>query len=113
MWSLPSPATSPDAQVSSGMPLIVLQDISKVYQSGEVRIHALSGIEITIEKGEFVAIVVQSGSGKTTLLDILGCLGRPTEGGYWLDGQNVGLLSDEERRAHQAFIGEMENALWK
>ena len=78
------------------MPLIVLQDISKVYQSGEVRIHALSGIEITIEKGEFVAIVGQSGSGKTTLLDILGCLGRPTEGEYWLDGQNVGLLSDEE-----------------
>jgi len=76
--------------------LIHLHNISKVYHAGEVSIHALSRIEITIEKGEFVAIVGQSGSGKTTLLDILGCLGQPTEGEYWLDGQNVGSLSDED-----------------
>ncbi|MDT7040924.1 ABC transporter ATP-binding protein [Candidatus Nitronereus thalassa] len=81
---------------SNRKPIIVLRDISKVYHAGEVKIHALSGIEITIEKGEFVAIVGQSGSGKTTLLDILGCLGQPTGGAYWLDGQNVGLLSEEE-----------------
>jgi putative ABC transport system ATP-binding protein len=60
-----------------------------------VSIPALSKIEITINKGEFVAIIGQSGSGKTTLLDILGCLGRPTGGEYWLDGQNVGLMNDE------------------
>jgi putative ABC transport system ATP-binding protein len=76
--------------------LIALHDISKIYHAGEVSIHALSKIEVTIEKGEFVAIVGQSGSGKTTLLDILGCLGRPTAGEYWLDGQNVGLLTEEE-----------------
>ena len=79
-----------------GNPIIVLHDISKVYYAGEVSIHALSHIEITITRGEFVAIIGQSGSGKTTLLDILGCLSRPTGGEYWLDGQNVGLLSDED-----------------
>lgn len=76
--------------------IIGLHDISKVYHAGEVSIHALSKINVTIEQGEFVAIVGQSGSGKTTLLDILGCLGRPTDGEYWLDGQNVGLLSDSD-----------------
>ena len=81
---------------SNGTPIIALHGISKVYHAGEVKIHALSKINITIEQGEFVAIVGQSGSGKTTLLDILGCLGRPTGGEYWLDGQNVGLLSEEE-----------------
>ena len=81
---------------SNGKPLIAMHDISKVYHAGEVSVHALTKIEITIEKGEFVAIVGQSGSGKTTLLDILGCLGQPTEGEYWLDGQHVGLLSDED-----------------
>lgn len=82
--------------MSNKKPMIALHDISKVYHAGEVSIHALSKIEITIEKGEFVAIIGQSGSGKTTLLDILGCLGRPTEGEYWLDGQNVGFMSDSE-----------------
>ena len=80
----------------NGKPIITLHDISKVYYAGEVSICALSQIEITIAKGEFVAIVGQSGSGKTTLLDILGCLGRPTAGEYWLDGQNVGMLGDED-----------------
>lgn len=80
----------------NGTPLIGLDDISKVYHAGEVSIHALSKIKISIGQGEFVAIIGQSGSGKTTLLDILGCLGRPTSGEYWLDGQNVGSLSDGE-----------------
>jgi len=80
---------------STGKPIIVLHDISKVYHAGEVSIHALSKIEITVNKGEFVAIIGQSGSGKTTLLDILGCLSRPTGGEYWLDGENVGLMNDE------------------
>jgi len=81
---------------SNRKPIIALYDISKTYHAGEVSIHALSKIDITIDSGEFVAIVGQSGSGKTTLLDILGCLGRPTAGEYWLDAQNVEFLSDEE-----------------
>ncbi|MEC4674532.1 MAG: ABC transporter ATP-binding protein [Nitrospirota bacterium] len=90
-------ASASNAGVGSNRkPIIRLHDISKVYHAGEVSIHALSKIEILVDKGEFVAIVGQSGSGKTTLLDILGCLGRPTAGEYWLDGQNVELLREEE-----------------
>lgn len=91
-----SPSCSNEKVRSSGKHLIVLHELSKVYHAGEVDIRALSQIDLVIEKGEFVAIVGQSGSGKTTLLDILGCLGRPTTGEYWLDGQNIGLLRDED-----------------
>lgn len=76
------PSQSINGSGFNGKPIITLHDISKIYYAGEVSIHALSQIEITIEKGEFVAIIGQSGSGKTTLLDILGCLGRPTGGEY-------------------------------
>jgi len=76
--------------------LIHLEQVSKVYRAGQVDVRALAGVSLSIERGEFVAIVGQSGSGKTTLLDILGCLSRPTEGTYRLDGKVVSTLPDTE-----------------
>ncbi len=76
--------------------LIRLHNIGKTYRTGGGDVQALQGIDLSIDRGEFVAIIGQSGSGKTTLLDILGCLSRPTEGDYWLDDRAVGSLSDRE-----------------
>ncbi|MGB0909503.1 MAG: ABC transporter ATP-binding protein [Nitrospirales bacterium] len=77
-------------------PLIELEHVSKAYQTGEIAVQALADVTFSIQRGEFVAIVGQSGSGKTTLLDILGCLSRPTEGEYRLDGHSIHALSDHE-----------------
>lgn len=76
--------------------MIQVQNISKTYKSGSVETKALKGVSFTITKGEFVAIIGPSGSGKSTLMHILGCLDKPTEGKYFLDGQDVSELSDDE-----------------
>jgi len=76
--------------------LIEARGIHKFYTLGKVRLHVLKGIDLFIEEGEFVAIMGPSGSGKSTLLHILGCLDRPSEGLYKLDGVEVQGLSDEE-----------------
>ncbi len=73
--------------------LIEITDLTKVYGSGDIAVHALRGISANIEKGEFLAIMGPSGSGKSTLMNILGCLDRPTEGAYVLDGEDVSRLS--------------------
>jgi putative ABC transport system ATP-binding protein len=75
---------------------IALEGITKVYQMGDTRVHALAGVNFTIEPGEFAAIMGPSGSGKSTLMNILGCLDRPTGGSYKLDGQEVAALNDDE-----------------
>jgi putative ABC transport system ATP-binding protein len=84
---------------NGGPPVIQVADVTKTHRGGEVSVQALRGISLVVNEGEFVAIMGPSGSGKTTLLGILGCLDRPTEGSYKLDGDEVGTLS-ETRRAH-------------
>lgn len=76
---------------------IVLTDVTKIYQMGDNIVAALAGITLNITNGEFAAIMGPSGSGKSTLMNILGCLDRPTEGSYLLDGQEVALLNDDEQ----------------
>lgn len=77
--------------------LMRLEDVSKIYDMGESKVHALSHVNLTIKKGEFSAILGPSGSGKSTLLHILGLLDEPTSGKVYLDGIDVSKLSEKER----------------
>jgi putative ABC transport system ATP-binding protein len=76
--------------------VIQLDGIHKKYQTGDVQVHAVRGVSLKIEKGEFVAIMGASGSGKSTMMNILGCLDRPTDGHYLLDGIDVSVLSRDD-----------------
>ena len=76
--------------------VIVTEQLCRTYQIGEVTVAALRGVDITIRRGEMVAIMGPSGSGKSTLMNLLGCLDRPTSGQYRLDGVEVGGLEDDE-----------------
>lgn len=76
--------------------LIRVVDMHKIYRMGDVEVPALRGINITIERGEFVAVMGSSGSGKSTFMNILGCLDRPTSGRYFLENMEVGSLSPDE-----------------
>jgi putative ABC transport system ATP-binding protein len=79
-------------------PVVKLEDIHKIYGNGtEISVHAVRGVSIDIEKGEFVALMGASGSGKSTLMNVLGCLDRPTQGRYLLDGIDVSNLDRNER----------------
>lgn len=75
---------------------ILLSDVSKIYHLGGETVYALAGLSLTIRPGEFTAIMGPSGSGKSTLMNILGCLDRPTNGSYMLDGQEVAKLDDDQ-----------------
>jgi putative ABC transport system ATP-binding protein len=77
--------------------IIQLEGIHKTYTMGDVEVHALRGVSLSIAAGEFVAIMGTSGSGKSTLMNIIGCLDRPTRGQYILDGQDVSEMSKDER----------------
>lgn len=76
--------------------MIQTKNISKIYKNDSVETLALADVSITVDKGEFVAIMGPSGSGKSTLMNILGALDKPTSGDYFLDGENVGELNDDQ-----------------
>jgi putative ABC transport system ATP-binding protein len=78
-------------------PVVLLEDIYKTYTNGEVQVHAVRGVTLQIDSGEFVAIMGSSGSGKSTLMNILGCLDRPTKGRYLLDQVDTSGLERNER----------------
>ena len=78
---------------ASGQELVVAKDLVKTYLLGDTELHALDGVSLTVNSGEFVAIMGSSGSGKSTLMNVLGCLDRPTSGSYVLDGMEVARLS--------------------
>ena len=77
-------------------PVVQIKDIHKIYESGEVPVHAVRGVSLDIHRGEFVALMGASGSGKSTLMNMLGCLDRPTRGSYLLDGIDIGKLDRNE-----------------
>jgi putative ABC transport system ATP-binding protein len=87
------------APVGANGSLIRIDHLAKVYQLGEVEVHALRGVSAGISQGEFVAIMGASGSGKSTFMNILGCLDKPTKGSYFLEGIDVGKLSRDELAA--------------
>jgi len=88
----PAAATTPDPD----QPLIQINDLKKRYQMGSEVVWALDGISLTVERGEYIAIMGPSGSGKSTLMNMLGCLDTPTSGQYFLNGQDVSRYSDDE-----------------
>lgn len=79
------------------MALIELRDVRRVYDLGEVQVHALRTVTMDIAQGEYVALIGPSGSGKSTLMNTLGCLDRPTHGSYRLDGQEIVTMTRDQR----------------
>jgi putative ABC transport system ATP-binding protein len=78
------------------MPVIAVRDLRKVYTLGDIQVHALRGVNLDVEPGEFLCVTGPSGSGKSTFMHILGCLDRPTSGQYFLEGRDVAQLSRDE-----------------
>jgi putative ABC transport system ATP-binding protein len=96
-------------------PILVMERLCKSYELGTMELKVLRDIELTINNGDYMAIMGPSGSGKSTLLNMIGCLDRPTSGDYWLGGQNVSLLDDDQlsliRGARIGFIFQSFNLI--
>jgi putative ABC transport system ATP-binding protein len=108
--------TEDDPEISPGyQPVIKAENLHKVYEMGDTKVHALRGVSLEIGPGEFVAIMGASGSGKSTFMNLLGCLDTPTEGTYLLEGTNVATLSRIElariRNTHVGFVFQGFNLL--
>jgi putative ABC transport system ATP-binding protein len=103
------------ARFETDKPILVMERLCKNYELGTVELKVLRDIALTINEGEYVAIMGPSGSGKSTLLNMIGCLDRPTSGDYWLGGLNVSLLDDDElsliRGARIGFIFQSFNLI--
>lgn len=82
--------------MTEGENVIRVENLTKVYQMGEIEVHALRGVSFTVKRGEVLAIMGPSGSGKSTLMNMIGCLDNPTAGDYYLDGELVSTLVDDE-----------------
>jgi putative ABC transport system ATP-binding protein len=99
------------------MEMIRIENIKKVYKMGYIDVSALRGISLTVDKGEFVAIMGPSGSGKSTLMNILGCLDRPTEGNYFIEGININNINGHKladiRNQKIGFVFQVYNLLPK
>ena len=97
------------------MPLLNLKQVTKVYQQGEIKVEALRGIDLEIEKGEFTTVFGPSGSGKTTMLNLIGALDKPTGGTVKINGDSIGELNKNElallRRNHIGFIFQSYNLI--
>ncbi|MCC8083803.1 MAG: ATP-binding cassette domain-containing protein, partial [Clostridium sp.] len=89
------PLHAPHQEAGDG-PLLKLENLVKIYDTGAIKVLGLKKINLTIDRGEFVAIMGHSGSGKSTLMNILGCLDRPTLGHYYLDGVDVAEMPPDE-----------------
>jgi len=107
--SVPSPQSEPARSV------IRMRGITKIYDTGAVRVEALKGVDLDVNEGDFIAIVGPSGSGKSTLMNLIGCLDTPTGGSYTLSGREVGKLSKDDlaavRNQHVGFVFQAFNLL--
>ena len=101
--------------MAESKPVIQVQGLTKKYIMGDTIVHALRGVDLTINEGEFVAIMGPSGSGKSTFMNLVGCLDRPDNGAYWIDGQEVSRLGDNAladiRNKYIGFVFQSYNLL--
>jgi putative ABC transport system ATP-binding protein len=110
-----TPSAIAAAVAPQAVPVIELRGLTRTYGSGQAAVHALRGVDLRIDRGDFVAVMGPSGSGKSTCMNIVGCLDTPTSGSYFFEGLEVGQLSRQQRallrRHHLGFVFQGYNLL--